>query len=270
METDVISREKNVFSAGLIGGPTVVIDYGGLRLVTDPTFDPPGPEGAMTKLEGPALDPSDLGPADAILLSHDQHPDNLDRAGRKYAATAERILAGPETAARLGASATGLATWQATALPRPGGGTVQVRALPAVHGPLDGARDAFGNVNCEVTGFLLTGDGLPSVYVSGDNASIEPVAQIAARYPATDIAVLFTGAARVAKERGRPLTLTAQRAADAALLLGARRVLPAHCRGWSHYSEGPGDLRFAFDEAGISDRLQVPEPGTWALRDAAA
>jgi len=27
----------------LIGGPTVLIEYGGYRLLTDPTFDPPGP-----------------------------------------------------------------------------------------------------------------------------------------------------------------------------------------------------------------------------------
>ena len=26
----------------LIGGPTALIDYGGLRFLTDPTFDPPG------------------------------------------------------------------------------------------------------------------------------------------------------------------------------------------------------------------------------------
>jgi L-ascorbate metabolism protein UlaG (beta-lactamase superfamily) len=270
MEPDEISREKNVFAIGLVGGPTVVIDYGGLRLITDPTFDPPGPAGPMTKLEAPAVEPADLGPADAVLLSHDQHADNLDRAGRV------RGRRGPDPGRAghrrpHGASAVGLETWQVTELARPGGGAVQVRALPAVHGPLDGARDAKGNVNCEVTGFLLTGDGLPSVYVSGDNASIEAVAQIAGRYPGTDIAILFAGAARVApKERGRPLTLTAPRAADAAVLLGARRVLPAHCRGWSHYSEGPADLSSAFDEAGIASRLHLPEPGTWALRDVAA
>jgi L-ascorbate metabolism protein UlaG (beta-lactamase superfamily) len=86
MESNEISREKKVFSVGLIGGPTVVIDYGGLRLVTDPTFDPPGPAGPMTKLEAPAVEPAGLGPADAVLLSHDQHADNLDRAGREYAA----------------------------------------------------------------------------------------------------------------------------------------------------------------------------------------
>ena len=29
----------------LVGGPTAVLEYAGLRLLTDPTFDPPGEHG---------------------------------------------------------------------------------------------------------------------------------------------------------------------------------------------------------------------------------
>ncbi|HEU5392118.1 MAG TPA: hypothetical protein VFV73_40130 [Streptosporangiaceae bacterium] len=49
------------------------------------------------------------------------------------------------------------------------------------HGPEDAERDADGFVNCEVIGFVLSGAGLPVVYVSGDNASIGTVAEIARR-----------------------------------------------------------------------------------------
>jgi hypothetical protein len=48
----------------LIGGPTTLITYGGLRLLTDPTFDPPGeyPRPGSTvvlpKLRGPAVRPT--------------------------------------------------------------------------------------------------------------------------------------------------------------------------------------------------------------------
>ncbi len=44
----------------LIGGPTALLEIGGLRVLTDPTFDPPGSyTGAvtLTKLTGPALKP---------------------------------------------------------------------------------------------------------------------------------------------------------------------------------------------------------------------
>ena len=268
MDTQRISREKQWLGVGPVGGSTVVIDYAGLRLVVDPTFDPPGrpPDASYEKLSAPAVDPAELGRADAVLLSHDQHPDNLDASGRAYALDAELLITTPGGAARIGA-AIGLGPWQTTQLDAPGGTRIILHALPAIHGPLDGTRDASGHVNAEVAGFLLTAERLPTIYISGDNASIAAVAEIAARHPAIDIAVLFAGAARVAgKLGGRPLTLTAQRAADAAILLRAPQVVPAHYRGWSLYSETPEDLVAAFDDAGVSQRLILSEPGTWAIR----
>ena len=70
-----------------IGGPTALIELDGWRLLTDPTFDPPGRTYAFgwgtrsRKLAGPASRPG-VGPIDAVLLSHDHHADNLDDAGR--------------------------------------------------------------------------------------------------------------------------------------------------------------------------------------------
>jgi hypothetical protein len=58
----------------LIGGPTALIEMGGLRLLTDPTFDPPGdhPVGnrVLVKTRGPAVAPDGIGPVAAVLLSH--------------------------------------------------------------------------------------------------------------------------------------------------------------------------------------------------------
>ncbi|MCR2811008.1 hypothetical protein [Microbacterium sp. zg.B185] len=57
----------------LIGGPTVVLEVGGLRLLTDPTFSPRGPQGSggslLTKLRGPAVPAERIGRIDAVLLS---------------------------------------------------------------------------------------------------------------------------------------------------------------------------------------------------------
>jgi L-ascorbate metabolism protein UlaG (beta-lactamase superfamily) len=66
----------------VVGGPTAVLDLGGLRIVTDPTFDPPGPHGYLTKTAGPAVADDQLGRVDLVLVSHDNHADNLDDGGR--------------------------------------------------------------------------------------------------------------------------------------------------------------------------------------------
>jgi L-ascorbate metabolism protein UlaG (beta-lactamase superfamily) len=81
----------------LVGGPTAILEVGGLRLVTDPTFDSPGsyqrPNApTLVKVAPPALSAYEAGQADAVLLSHDQHADNLDTAGRVYLATAPLTL----------------------------------------------------------------------------------------------------------------------------------------------------------------------------------
>jgi L-ascorbate metabolism protein UlaG (beta-lactamase superfamily) len=70
-----------------IGSPTVLIEFDGLRLLTDPTFDPPGDyQGGvlLKKTAGPALSAEQVGSVDAVLLSHDQHFDNLDHGGRAF------------------------------------------------------------------------------------------------------------------------------------------------------------------------------------------
>jgi L-ascorbate metabolism protein UlaG (beta-lactamase superfamily) len=261
--TNPLARQE--CAATVLGGPTTVIDIAGLRIVVDPTFDAPGPHGYLTKLAGPAAAESDLGAIDVVLVSHDDHADNLDDQGRTFALAAPLVLTGPAAAGRLGPRAIGLPAWTTHSLPRAdGGGDLTLLAVPAVHGPEDGERDANGNINCQVSGFVLSGSGLPTIYVSGDNASLRAVAQISRQVPDIDVAVLFAGAARVpAKFRGRPLTLDSRRAAAAAAVLGAAVVIPAHYDGWAHFSEGPADLTTAFDEAGLSSLLRLRDHGTW-------
>ncbi|MEE6175649.1 MBL fold metallo-hydrolase [Mycobacterium sp. 050134] len=261
--SDRVDAQRRACAISVLGGPTAVIDIAGRRLVMDPTFDPPGEHAYLTKLSGPAVSAEALGPVDAVLVSHDQHPDNLDEEGRRVALAAPLVLTNPGAAGRLGPPSVGLAAWQSYDLPG-GSGSLAVQAVPAVHGPTDGQRDAGGHVNCEVTGFVLSGPRLPTVYISGDNASMRVVKDVADRVGAIDVAVLFAGAARVpGKERGRPLTLTAARAAAAAEVLGAQVVIPAHVDGWAHFSEGPDEFAAAYDAAGIGDVLRIAAHGEW-------
>ena len=139
----------------LVGGPTAVIEYAGLRMLTDPTFDPPGVyEGGIPlhKLVGPALSPEEVGGIDVVLLSHDQHPDNLDHAGRDFLSRASAVLSTPEAASRI-AGVIGLAAWETHSV-----GDVEIVAVPALHGP-EGAEALSG----PVTGFLLRAPEQPTL-----------------------------------------------------------------------------------------------------------
>lgn len=194
----------------VFGGPTALIEYGGLRFLTDPTFDAPGSYASGLAKTAPAsTTPAELGRIDVVLLSHDEHDDNLDVSGRTLLADVPLTLTTPSGAGRLGGTARPLKDWEAIELDRPGGGTITVTGVPALHGP--GAREDLEPVVGEVVGFVLSGDGLPTVYVSGDNAQLSLVREIADRFGPVDTAVLFAGAVRTPSWTARCSPSTALR-----------------------------------------------------------
>lgn len=236
----------------LVGGPTALIQYGGLRWLTDPTFSEPGTYAGLAKTSSPALAPEQVEPIDVVLLSHDQHSDNLDPAGREFLSRAGRVITTSAGAERLGGNATGLEPWSELRI-----GAVTVTAVPALHGP-PGADPVTG----PVIGFVLAGEGEETLYVSGDNASVDVVDEIAERLSPIDVAVLFVGAVQIpARFDGAYLTLSSDRAAIATELLGARAVVPVHFEGWTHFTQGLDQVRAAFAGYGISDRLVAVERG---------
>jgi L-ascorbate metabolism protein UlaG (beta-lactamase superfamily) len=244
------------------GGPTAVLETGGFRLVTDPTFDAPGEYGrpgapSLTKTAPAAFGPYDIGPADAVLLSHDQHPDNLDRSGRDYLAQVPVTISTNSARERLDRPVIALRPWQDTKLTSGDGRELVVTAVPARHGP-EGSEGVMG----EVTGFVLTGEGLPSIYVSGDNAWLGAVEQVADRFGPLDVALLFAGAASLpGRLDGALLTINSAQAAQAARMLGVRAAIPLHFNSWTHFTEGADALTKAFADAGLADRLRILAPG---------
>ncbi|MFI1105840.1 MBL fold metallo-hydrolase [Streptomyces melanogenes] len=246
------------FPVRVLGGPTALFEYGGLRFLTDPTFDSPGdyasPGATLTKTAPSTAAPGDLGPIDVVLLSHDEHPDNLDNAGRALLADVPLTLTTPAGGQRLGEKAKGLADWETIELNRPGGGTVTVTGVPAIHGP--GTREEVESVLGQVVGFVLTGEGLPTVYVSGDNASLGAVKEVSERFAPVDTAILFAGAPRFPiLFDGELIVLDSTQAVEATQVLSARRVVPVHCDSWAHFTEGHDELEAAFTSAGLTDRL---------------
>jgi L-ascorbate metabolism protein UlaG (beta-lactamase superfamily) len=246
----------------LVGGPTAVLEYAGLRWLTDPALSPPGEyEGGLVKTTGPAIEPDGLGEIDVVLLSHEHHSDNLDPAGREFLAKAGRVLTTAQGAERLGGNAVGLEPWSSVEVERAGGegagNPVSVTAVPAQHGP-DGTDDITG----PVIGFVLAADGEDTVYVSGDNASLDVVRTISERIGQVDLAILFAGAVQIPRRfDGAYLTLSSDRAAEATKLLGVRAALPLHFEGWTHFTQGARELRAAFAGNGLSDRLVLAERG---------
>ncbi len=238
-----------------IGGPTVLLEFGGVRLVTDPTFDPGGgeyPSGAavLRKLSGPAVSIDAVGPVDYVLLSHDHHWDNLDRSGRAFLANAKAVFNTVAGAERLGGNSIGLQAWQSTDVQAPAGRKLRVVATPARHGPADMDR---GPVNGYVAFFTDAPER--AIYFSGDTVWFEGVAEVAQRFRVR-AAILNLVAARVAEVGPFHLTMTSQEGAEAARAFADAVIVPLHFEGWAHFSEGRDKIVQAFAAAKLQNRLR--------------
>ena len=245
----------------LVGGPTALIEIDGVRFLTDPTFDGPrsyvdgdGDVTVVSKLTGPAITPLQLPPIDVVLLSHDQHPDNLDDAGRGLLPAVPVVMTTPGGAARLGANTVGLEPWSRATLV----GGIEIVAVPAQHGPGPHAELVSG----EVTGFVIDAPGRPRVYVSGDNVDPHVAEKVMDRFGSIDVALLFGGGASVPfLFDGALVTMTNEQLADAAAVLSPAVIIPIHAEGWSHYTEDRRRLPSAFRDESVRSRLRVLTPG---------
>jgi len=232
----------------------VLLEWAGLRIVTDPTFDAPQSyedpgSTPLVKTAGPAFSREDLGQVDLVLLSHHAHKDNLDYEGLELLATGVKTLSTRKASMDLfGGSVVGLDSWESYTV-----GDATVTAVPALHGP-PGSERFVG----PVIGFVLEAAGAPTIYVSGDNASVPLVEQIADRFSPVDVAVLFAGAARV-PAIDAALTLTGTDAVAAAKALRAAKVAIVHAEDWKHLSEDRATVNQAFADADLTSLLvQMP------------
>jgi L-ascorbate metabolism protein UlaG (beta-lactamase superfamily) len=242
----------------LIGGPTVLIEIGGIRLLTDPTFDGPGtyelPHVTLEKLVGPALPAEEMGRVDAVLLSHDQHADNLDPAGRELLRKVPAAFTTRTGAERLGGAVRGLAPWETVQITGARGRELHLTATPARHGPA-GIEPLSGDVVGFLVGVDKPGDG---IYITGDTVWFEGVAEVARRYRPR-LVILFAGAA---KTRGPfHLTMDNNDAIETAHAFPDAEIVAVHNDGWAHLTESREDLERAFMVLGLADRLRALKPG---------
>jgi len=242
-----------------IGGPTALIEVGGWRLLTDPTFDSPGRRytfgwgSASRKSTGPAIGASDIGPIDAVLLSHDHHADNLNDAGRAMLSAAGTVGTTFAGAKGLGGNARGLATWASTSLVAPDRPAIDITATPCRHGP-PGSRPITG----DVIGFALRWDGQRNgaLWISGDTVLYDGVRQVADRID-VGTALIHLGGVQFGVTGPIRYTMTA---GDGVALLGLLRptiTIPIHYEGWSHFRQQRSVIEREFAGAPVTVRDSV-------------
>jgi L-ascorbate metabolism protein UlaG (beta-lactamase superfamily) len=234
-----------------VGHATFVIRTGGLVVLTDPVWSPRIP-GVRRRLTPPGLPWEALPRVDAVVISHN-HFDHLDAPTvRRLPRHTPMLVPGGLGwwFRRLGfARVIELDWWEETAL-----GGVGFHFVPAHHWsrrtPFDGCQSLWG-------GWVLTaGAGTPSaraVYFAGDSAYGPYLAEIGARFPDLDLALLPVGAF-LPRWFMKPLHMSPAEAVRGCADLGAARMVPMHWGTFALSAEAPlaplEQTRRAWAEAG--------------------
>ncbi|RYP38031.1 hypothetical protein DL766_001213 [Monosporascus sp. MC13-8B] len=246
-----------------IGTATVILELDGVNLIIDPFFSLAGTEWdvgitTLKNTDNPALGLQDLPIIDAVLLSHEDHPDNLDELGRRLL-DGRRVLTIMDGAKKLAPrpGVRGLRPWETVSLDI-GCRRFQVTGTPCQH--LTGG---------ECTGFILTAvefgetEGLPNaIYFSGDTVYLEELAEMRKSFHIS-MALLNVGAAMAPLGNPPPLQITMDGKQAARLFreINADVLVPIHYESWGHFSQNGQQLAKAFEEEGIQEKVCWLVPG---------
>jgi len=240
-----------------ISTATMLLEIGSLRLLTDPVFDPAGGRYSFgwgtgsTKLTDAPVSTESLWQIDAVLLSHDHHEDNLDKAGRAFLPKAKRVLTTTSGERRLRGNAEGMANWQSTIL-ESGDTKIKVTATPAQHGPLI-VRPFAG----QTIGFMLEWEGQQSgaLYITGDTIFYHGIEEVAERFTVS-VGIFHLGRASFPVTGPIRFTMDAKDGVKAARALNPKTIIPIHYEGWKHFREGRDRIEQEFLAAGVNSKLQ--------------
>lgn len=194
-----------------VGHATVLVELDGVRMLTDPLL-----RAGVAHLRRTGPPPGDLGPLDAVLISHG-HFDHLDLGSLRHLRSVRTICPwglGRFLRRRI-ADVTVLDPWEETTV-----GPVTVRAVPAAHG--GGRPPLYPRVRS--VGYVLAGSA--TVYFAGDT---DLFGELEGLVDDLDVALLPVAGwgAKVG-----PGHLDPERAAEAARRLRPRLAVPIH---WGTY-----------------------------------
>ena len=251
--------EPNAITAAWLGHSTVLINFYGVTVLTDPALFArigvdigPGTIGPK-RLIAPALNVNELPPIDLVLLSH-AHMDHLDVPTLKCLPCSSRAIVARATGDLLASTRLKQVTelgWGQKATVTTGHGAIEVAAFEVNHWGARWRRDTYRGYN----GYVLEREG-KKILFGGDTAMSETFKSLHSRGPFA-MAVMPIGAYQP-WIRSHCTPEQAVHMADAA---GARYFLPIHHKTFALGREQRNEPLARLESALETERLALREVG---------
>jgi L-ascorbate metabolism protein UlaG (beta-lactamase superfamily) len=241
----------------LLRHTTAVLSYGGKRLLIDAMLDEQGARPAIgntaNDLRNPLIPLSKgwqewVRDADAYLITH-LHSDHVDDTGRLMMDRDKPLFCQPEDLERLTADGfTNLLpiesrlAWEGITLVRTG----------AQHG-----TGQVGRMLAPVSGFVLTAEGEPVLYIAGDTIWCDDVETAISEYQPEVIIASAGGASFLT---GGPIIMDAGDLSMVRAAAPEATIIVNHLDAINHCHETRDLLRARLAERGVNDLL-IPEDG---------
>ncbi|KAK4539467.1 hypothetical protein LTR36_010903 [Oleoguttula mirabilis] len=272
-----------------VGTATTILEWQGLRIMTDPNFLHAGdhvhlgPGVTGTRLTNPAIDLHEIPPIDAILLSH-YHADHFDEQVEASLSRDLPIITTPHAKEHLHDSKEGgekftavydidhfenmlLSVAPSNSSSDGKSPAIKVTGMPGKHvppGPLAVINDFLGAVP-PTNGWMIelgykAGSDFKTgyrIYISGDTLLIDELKEIPKRYPDVDLMLIHLGGTTIPGPK-MPLLMVTMDAAQGIQLMSLINpdvTIPVHYDDYDVFLSPLEDFKKAVTDAGWDERV---------------